>query len=156
MFAADVWTACCSTGALGPADLSDVWKLLTALLTRSADAAVVARGALAWGLARNAVRVIWNAVSSGWIPPHACGRLTDPNAGLNGVSASAGEGSSDDVTPLLDWAPLWRSAVVLLDLLDAVGRQKIEEYFGQGVPAGVFAAAYVVVYAAVYHDLRIA
>ena len=115
------------------------------MLSRSADCAVVARGALAWGLARNAVRISWNAVSSGWVPPYAFGRLTDPTLGLNGVaSASAGDDASSSSEPLLDWRPLWRSAVVVLDLLDAIGRRKVETYFGQGVPDGVFANQYVV------------
>jgi hypothetical protein len=43
----------------------------------------------------------------------------------------------------LDWRPVWRCAQVLLDMLDAIGRQRVEKYFGHGIPAGVPFQAYV-------------
>jgi hypothetical protein len=101
---------------------------------------VVARGALAWTVVRNAGRVVWNALNSAWVPPHAFGGLTNPSEGLNGVAGTVDDRPS---TPPLEWAPLWRCAWTVLDLLDSVGRHKIEQYFGQGVPQGVFADMYV-------------
>lgn len=153
-------------------DLHDVHSVLTATLTSASDAAVFARGALAWGSARNAVRLLWNALQCAWVPPHRFGKHTDPEAGLGGVAASreaavadeddagapeskedgadgagaggdeVGDGDVDEeeaaaqpaVEPPLDWAPVWRSALVLLDALEAIGLQRLEQSFGAGVP----------------------
>jgi hypothetical protein len=87
-------------------------------------------------LVRNAARAAWTALNTAWVPPHAFGTFTDPSAGLNGVDP-AGLEAEARAGPVLDWGPLWRVSWVLLDLLDAIGRQKIEAYFGHGVPEGV-------------------
>ncbi len=76
---------------LTPADVSDALKLLAAIVAKCADAAVVARGALAWAVARNAVRLCWSSLAAAFVPPHAFGGLTNPNDGLNGVAASSSE-----------------------------------------------------------------
>jgi hypothetical protein len=111
-------------------------KLFGKILEVCAEGVVFSRAAVAWGVLRNLCRVFWSSVQASWATPSLFGEYTDPNAGLGGVTASSSE---DEARPRLDWRQLWRLGSVLLDFLEAVGRQRIETYFGQGVPAGVTA-----------------
>ena len=51
-----------------------------------------------------------------------------------------GEGAGASRDPRLDWAPVWRCALVLLDALEAIGLKKLEQSFGAGVPDNGFGA----------------
>lgn len=56
--------------------------------------------------------------------------------GLGGVAVDS-DAAPKTSEPSLDWRPLWRGGSAVLDFLEAVGRQKLETYFGQGIPAGI-------------------
>ena len=122
--------------------VSSAVSLLARLLDATSESCVFARGALAWVCVRNSARVMWNALSSGWASPFLFGSYTDPHAGLSGSDAPipAAGGDATPAAAQLDWRPLWRCGMVVLDLLESIGRQRIETYFCQGVPAGVSTA----------------
>lgn len=111
-------------------------KLLERVLATAGEACVFARGAVAWGCLRNAARVVWGAVNSGWAGPYLFGRHTDPLRGVGGVDTEFPPESKEVEEEKLDWRALWRCGVCVLDFLEAVGRNRIEQYFGQGIPLG--------------------
>jgi hypothetical protein len=132
------YTTPLQTSSMAPADSAkDPRKQFSNILEVCAEGAVFSRAAVAWGLLRNISRVFWCSVQAAWATPSLFGRYSDPNAGVGGVAG--GEDAVDSTSPSLDWRQLWRLASVMLDFLEAVGRQRIEKYFGQGIPAGVTA-----------------
>lgn len=142
----------------------DTIALAQATMDASARAAVRARGALAWVAMRNSLRILWNTLRSAWIAPHAfgayaaevAGRGTEPDPQASAAAAAANEEgaspaeaaaesapeessgpeSAEPAAAQFHWAPLWRASLCILDLFEAVGRDKVERLWARGLEPG--------------------